>query len=294
MRQERVITVEEIKISDSQKEAVRGITVEYPYVLHYSDISRNPIPWHWHEEVEFGYVLSGKLEILTTEKKYIFTKDQGYFMNTNVLSSMRATEEGTEIHTHLFHPVFLSGHFHSIFETKYINPVIHNRNLEIVQLKGESKNQADILKMLCQAYQIQKREETEFETRNLFSEIWMLLLKEIECQPVQTVNLKNQERIQTMLSFIHQNYRDKISLEEIAASAAVSTRECIRCFQATIKKPPIEYLMDYRIDMAGKLLKKTDLSVTEITYQTGFSSSSYFGKIFRKKTGMTPAKYRNT
>ncbi len=50
--------------------------------------------------------------------------------------------------------------------------------------------------------------------------------------------------------------------------------------------------MDYRLDMAKKLLKETELSVTEVGLQTGFSSSAYFGKVFREKTGITPAKYR--
>ncbi len=291
MEENRVYTVKGIEISDNQKEAVQGITIEYPYVLHYSDISRNPIPWHWHEEVEFGYVLNGELEILTAEKSCVLTKGQGYFMNSNVLASMPKAEKA-EVHTHLLHPVFLGGHFHSVFETKYINPVIHNRSLELLELKGENENQKQILKKLLQAHALQKIKDTEFQTRNIFSEIWILLIKEIAAQPVRSVNLKNQDRIQTMLSFIHQNYGEKLTLEKIAASAAVSSRECIRCFQTTIRKPPVEYLMDYRLDMAKKLLKETKLSVTEVGLQTGFSSSAYFGKVFREKTGITPAKYR--
>ncbi len=71
-------------------------------------------------------------------------------MNSNVLASMPKAEKA-EVHTHLLHPVFLGGHFHSVFETKYINPVIHNRSLELLELKGENENQKQILKKLLQS-----------------------------------------------------------------------------------------------------------------------------------------------
>ena len=96
-----------------------------------------------------------------------------------------------------------------------------------------------------------------------------------------------------MLAFIHQNFAEKITLDEIAASAAVSSRECLRCFRNTIRKSPAEYLTEYRLDMAKKLLVETEMSITEIGLQCGFSSNAYFGKIFREKCGEAPSKYRN-
>lgn len=95
-----------------------------------------------------------------------------------------------------------------------------------------------------------------------------------------------------MMSYIQQNYQNKISLEDIASSASVSKRECLRCFQISIHKTPFAYLMDYRIEMAEKLLKTTDLSVIDIALQTGFSNGAYFGMIFKKNCGITPGEYR--
>ena len=292
----RIVTIKGIDLSGNQKEAVRGVTTEYPYTLHYCDIAASPIPWHWHEEVEFGIILSGTAEVLTADASYILKEGEGYFMNPNILASMRRAPEtaGPVVtHTYIFHPVFLAGHFRSIFETKYINPVIHNRNVDFLALRGETEYQRGILKKLRQADVLQKSPDTELQTRSLFSEIWLLLMKEIQNQPPRPVNLKNQDRIQTMLSFIHQHYAEKLSLEDIAASAAVSPRECIRCFQSTIRRSPGEYLNDYRLDAAKKLLAETDLTVTEISLKTGFSSNAYFGRVFREKTGTTPVKYRS-
>ena len=129
----RIFHTGKIQVQDNQRESVAGITTEYPYVMHHSDFDRESIPWHWHEEVEFGYVLAGELEVVTVERKYHFSAHQGYFMNGNILSSMHKQPGAgkTELQTHIFHPVFLGGHFQSVFATKYINPVIHNKNSEL-------------------------------------------------------------------------------------------------------------------------------------------------------------------
>ena len=95
-----------------------------------------------------------------------------------------------------------------------------------------------------------------------------------------------------MMTFIQENFSQKISLEEFAASASISTREALRCFQSSIHETPFEYLISYRIEAAKKLLKSTDLSITEFALQTGFSNSSYFSKIFKRTCHSTPLNYR--
>ena len=55
-----------ISITPDQQEQILGITTEYPYTCHYHwDLSKLQIPWHWHEEIEFGYVAQGAF----TERK---------------------------------------------------------------------------------------------------------------------------------------------------------------------------------------------------------------------------------
>ena len=98
--------------------------------------------------------------------------------------------------------------------------------------------------------------------------------------------------LQNMISYIQQNYQERIRMEDIAAAAAVSRRECIRCFQSSIQKTPFEYLLDYRLEMAERLLQNTELPIGEIALQTGFTDSAYFGKMFKKYRGMSPGQYR--
>lgn len=141
---------------------------------------------------------------------------------------------------------------------------------------------------------LQRKPDTEFQTRNMLSEIWLLLLEEVQETENSRIPVKlvNQERIQTMIAFIHQNYQRKITLEEIALSASVGKRECLRCFQNCIHKTPFEYLLDYRIEAAKKLLRISSDPVMEIALQTGFINEAYFCKMFKKMCGKTPGTYR--
>lgn len=285
-----------IRVKENQSETIEGLHTEYPYVLHHVNMKDTKVPWHWHEELEFDYVVSGAVKVVTSTKTYTLHKNEACFINTNVLCLVECAQNGEQciLDSHLFHPVFLSGHFKSIFETKYLEPVLQNKKIEVMEIRGENKEQTEMLKKLRQVSFLQSKENMEFQTRNMFSEIWVLLLKEIENLRYEDtpVKLASQERIQTMMVFIHENYQRKITLRDIAASAVVSERECLRCFQESIHKTPFEYLLDYRIEVAERLLRTTNASVTEIAMETGFSGAAYFGKVFKSISGKTPGAFR--
>ena len=71
------------------------------------------------------------------------------------------------------------------------------------------------------------------------------------------------------------------------------TRECTRCFSRTVALSPFEYLNRFRIRTAAGMIMESDDSIHMIAEKCGFSSDSYFGKMFRELMGMTPREYRN-
>lgn len=287
-----------ISLKNDQLEEVAGITPEYPFVMHRTDMKKVHIPWHWHEEIEFGFVCTGAVRVTTVNQSYIFRKGEGYFINSNILASMENAEDSpqTIYETFLFHPIFLSGHFRSVFETRYVQPVIRDRRFDIIELRGESSPQKKILTMLKKGSSIQEESDCEFKIRNLFSDIWLELIKEIRILEKQHVPVRTmeQDRIQTMLSFIQNHYNEHITLSDIASSAAVSERECTRCFKASISRTPFEYLTDYRVETAKKLLSNTDDPIIDIALSCGFSNGAYFSKVFKDQCGTTPGSFRRS
>ena len=277
-----------LHIHNNQMEEVEGLHNEYPYAFHHVSLKSTEVPWHWHEALEFNLILQGSMKVSTAGQTQVFHKGEGFFINSNILAAME-NETDCVLDSHLFHPVFLSGHFKSVFETKYLNPVIQNRNLDLIPLRGKTAEQTQILGKLRQLSRLQEDADTEFQTRNLLSEIWLLLLDEIKNTDTQP---KNQDRVFTMIAFIHENFSEKLTLEDIAASAAISTRECLRCFKASIHQSPMDYLIEHRVRTAKKLLETTDHSITDIALACGFNSNSYFTKLFHRICGKTPNAYR--
>ena len=105
-------------------------------------------------------------------------------------------------------------------------------------------------------------------------------------------NAADLDRIKTMMDFVQANCKEHLTLEDIAQSASISVRECTRCFRRCIDLSPIEYVVQCRVRLAARLLLETGKSMLEISEESGFSSASYFGKVFRQSMGCTPKEYR--
>ena len=282
-----------IKVKTNQMEEVEGLTNAYPYAYHHAELGRTSVPWHWHEALEFNLVVSGTVRVSTTNQTCEFKQNEAFFINSNVLAVMTGSSDAV-MESHLFEPVFLSGHFRSVFEAKYLSPVLQNRKIERVSFRGNTPWQRAVIQKLRLLTVAQQTSDNEFQTRSLLSEIWLQLLGELrEGEAANRPGVpRNQERLLTMMAFVQEHCDEHLTLEDIAAAASVSKRECLRCFQTGIHQSPMEYLTDCRIGIAKKLLRTTDLPVTRIGLQTGFCSGAYFSKIFRENCGMTPLAYR--
>lgn len=95
------------------------------------------------------------------------------------------------------------------------------------------------------------------------------------------------------VSYIEDHYLEKITLEAIADKSDISVRHLNRIFRSYYQTTPIAYLQRLRLDRACTLLKQTNLSITEISYECGFNDSNYLTRQFKKTFGMTPKSYRN-
>lgn len=95
-----------------------------------------------------------------------------------------------------------------------------------------------------------------------------------------------------IMDMIIVNYPSSITSSDIAKKLHINNSYFCRLFKKHFGCPFQNYLCAYRIEKAKLYLKNTDLSVSEIAFNTGFNSISYFGKIFKEMVGLTPVEYR--
>lgn len=100
------------------------------------------------------------------------------------------------------------------------------------------------------------------------------------------------ENIQKVILYISQNLVAKISLEKLAEISGFSLSHFKTKFKEETGMPPAEYITLQKIKYAKKLLETTDMSVTELAYELGFSSSNYFSSVFKKILNITPQQYK--
>lgn len=96
-----------------------------------------------------------------------------------------------------------------------------------------------------------------------------------------------------IISFISSHYTEKITLSDISQSTFYSAAYCENEFKKTTGKSIINYLIDIRINAAKKLLAESSMSCARIAAAVGFEDANYFSRVFKKRTGYSPLRYRN-
>jgi AraC family L-rhamnose operon transcriptional activator RhaR/AraC family L-rhamnose operon regulatory protein RhaS len=124
-----------------------------------------------------------------------------------------------------------------------------------------------------------------------FLELVVYLSRQYENEERQGVQ-SNLLHLANAISFMEDNYLEPLTREAIAAKSNISVRHLNRIFQSYYQTTPFAYLQQLRLDHACRLLKKTQLPISEISYESGFNDSNYFTRQFTKALGMSPKVYR--
>ena len=100
------------------------------------------------------------------------------------------------------------------------------------------------------------------------------------------------KRINDIYQYSLANFKKKITLNEIADVANISTNSFCRYFKTKTKKTYSQYLIEIRVLYSCKLLIENKLTISGICYESGFNNFSNFNKFFRVITGKSPLQYK--
>lgn len=275
-----------------------NIDTDFPYlvldVINDRSYPRNPgfQVMHWHEDLQFIYVLSGAVEVKTLDNSFRIEAGQGIFINKNVVHFVKRAGE-CHYNSFIFPAYFLEFSFNSPAKA-FVESVTETEQLQVFSFTDHTDWGEKALSILQQLFELEKN-KTEFYIYEVLVHLvalWLTIRKNITLPPKQQESIMN-IRMQKFLRYIEQHYPEDVTLEDLAASANVSKTECLRCFKVSLQTTPYKYLVEYRLSKAALLLKKTDEPIGNIAGSVGFHQLSYFGKCFKEKTGYTPREYRN-
>lgn len=246
---------------------------------------------HFHHSIEILVVEKGQLAVSLINKKYILNENDIIIVNYDVIHNTQIISDNSIVHMVQFNPFdfFSFGtHIETLF--RFMNgdnmpsyKVITNRDIQ-----------------LCTAvYEIIVEYETKQPSYDFVikSDIYRILAHLIRKKFIVDTSQSNYQKravnlIQPILEYIYGNYTSTISLDNICSKFKVSKSYFCKQFKLITNRTFSEYLVFLRTSKAIDMLKETELSITQIAFECGFNSLSYFNKVFKKSTGFTPKDYR--
>ncbi|MDO4977648.1 MAG: AraC family transcriptional regulator [Eubacteriales bacterium] len=246
---------------------------------------------HWHDEVEFIYVYEGSVWYQVNDKNVLINSGQGIFVNARQLHVIKSNHQDTRLYCLIFHPTLLCA---SSYITKtYLLPVLEHTDFPYLLFSQENDWEKLLLDDIAKINSIYENDQGNLQVIQLLFHIWQLLYEHISWQKKEKIP-ENEElsSIKRMLDFIQNHYMEKISLQEICDAGGYGKTKGSAVFRKYLNTSPMEHLKMHRVIKSCQFLEETNLSVTEIATRCGFSDGSYYGKIFRSLTKMSPLDYR--
>lgn len=290
-----------IKLDHQLREQLPQNNTEFPITFFHDELATLPNhagPLHWHPEFEIATATLYALDFQVGQEHILLDVGDSIFVNRNILHGIKQLHG--DMHEPMPNIAFSSGVIASEISAvnqKYIQPIAACDSLPYIVFKGENEKQRKIHHLIKEMYQEmhQKGECYEMIIQHNLIHIFEYIFRNIEAfskSRTSRIQIIAQVRIQKMLSYIYEHYTETVTLEDIARAANISRSEAGRCFNIYMGYSPIEALIQYRLQIAHKLLNETNLTLQEISVECGFNSVNYFSRQFRKTYGCSPRNYR--
>ncbi len=282
---------------DSDQKANFLLSYDFPLVMHETYLKNKPRgfnDWHWHEEIQFSYVLEGSMIMTSEGHDHYLSAGSGIFINSHCAHMSRPVgPESARFLTLNVQPSLLTLFHGSVVEQKYYLPYVDDPNMQVISFSPESPLESRILQKLRSMMELLQEREFGFELEvyGKLLHLWDLILIYSEMHIAPAARMERREAHE-MLNYIHENYNRNITLDEMAEHVHLSKGECCRMFRSTYGCSIFTHVMNYRINQSIPLLTGSEMSMTQIAEACGFNSPSYFTKVFREKVGETPLQYR--
>ena len=281
-----------------QKELKQHGNEQFPFLVSYQKLSEyesGSFMWHWHPEIEITYVRKGTMCYKVNNLVYHLKEGDIVFNNSGALHS--GTMENQEDCAYIpvtFDPRLIYGFFQSTINSKYVDPVIQDSMLPAICIDQSESWHRPFREYLLRIIALDEKKPDfyELDITICLQSMWRLLLEHITYEPqASRENSLEYDRIKKILSYIEDNYQNKITLNDIAGHIHLCESECTRLFKRHMNTTLFAFLQEYRIERSLEFLQ-ADQPVSAVADKAGFSDPNYYSKVFAKIKGCSPREYR--
>lgn len=295
---EVTIKKDRIEVHNGSKIKHEGITIRNGENLNIEclllerDIKK-PIPeFHYHQYIEIIYVLEGTLSAFTENRRFDLVKDNLLIIYPNELHAFKAYGENRYIAIKFLSDILRTGE-QSTNELEYLLN-LNSYNDKHTRIIPGNENLRKLMEDSIKRYDDNEYTSELYIRSNIISVCAHILdfwHSRNELTPVKKISQdSNITIIKSIIDKIPEN--TAIRTHEAAAMCGMSDGHFSRVFKAITGTPFTQYVKGVKLNIAEKLLKSSDMSITEIAHSLNYSTSSHFIEDFRKVKGISPKQYR--
>ena len=264
------------------------------YQFDYSD-GFSGFQFHWHEEIEIHYVVSGSGSFFIDDAEYNVGKGDIIFIAPRIIHSGKSENNNLIDICYIVDNDYLMSKnneyntdkfFTGLINTKVELPVIHMQNEGYEQLRTPLQLIDSCVERRGPFFQLEIK-------RNLFDFfIEMYKNNYLSMSSPSSNHIETKSIVKQSISYIQQNASGKLTIDEIASHVGLSSSYFMKLFKECTKMTCVEYIKILRLNNAANMLKETDESILQIAHTCGFFNLSLFNREFKRYYSITPSLYR--
>lgn len=267
-------------------------TSDFPMAYYFvsEEHPRYTMPFHWHREWEIIRVLSGSFLLSINGREYEAAAGDVFLLPEGALHGGTPRQSEYECLNFdleelcgrwqpargLLRPFFRGGYVPHTCFTPRDGTVYAILDELLASMSEEPPQEIRMLQMmgnLCRLFAVILK-------KGLF----------VEGEPSVTANSTDQ--LKPVLEYVEANFNRPLSLMQLADVIGMNPKYFCRFFSQITGQTPMNYVNSYRIEQAAHMLCGSDMTVTEVGLECGFSDTSHFVKTFKKYKGITPKQFR--
>lgn len=251
---------------------------------------------HFHPDFEFLYIISGKMR-LNKNDDLIATSGEIIFINSRAPHSTEFLDDGsphTKGDSFITMVQFKSPDEQNEDILKYLSRLLKQNAIPYFIFKPDDPDYQELLHCIIDLSNNNKKPDISsncFITSNVYRILGILYKRKFAIPKQNLINANDLTYFLPTFIYIENQYNQQISLAEIASSISLSREYFCRAFKKAFNISVFDYLNFMRVQKSTKLLEQ-NLAISDVSEKVGFSSPTYFNRIFKKYMALSPSDYR--